>query len=58
LIGGRREKVAATTIYDQFLTTLNWPEGAAISCLLILAVVVIVVGWSRLLERRFSVGLS
>jgi putative spermidine/putrescine transport system permease protein len=50
--------VAATTIYDQFLTTLNWPEGAAISCLLILAVVVIVVGWNRLLERRFSAGLS
>jgi putative spermidine/putrescine transport system permease protein len=58
LIGGRREKVAATTIYDQFLTTLNWPEGAAISCLLILAVVVIVVGWNRLLERRFAAGLS
>ncbi|EKN01433.1 MULTISPECIES: ABC transporter permease [Acidocella] len=54
LIGGRREKVAATTIYDQFLTTLNWPEGAAIACLLIVAIMVIVFAWNRLLERRYA----
>jgi putative spermidine/putrescine transport system permease protein len=58
LIGGRREKVAATAIYDQFLTTLNWPQGAAIACLLILAIVVIVVAWNRLLERRYSGGAA
>lgn len=54
LIGGRRLKVAATAIYDEFLTTLNWPEGAAIACLLIVAIVTIVVAWNRLLERRYG----
>lgn len=54
LIGGRREKVAATAIYDEFLTTLNWPEGAAIACLLIVSIVVIVFAWNRLLEGRYG----
>jgi putative spermidine/putrescine transport system permease protein len=58
LIGGRREKVAATAIYDQFLTALNWPQGAAIACLLILAIIVIVVAWNRLLERRYAGGVA
>jgi putative spermidine/putrescine transport system permease protein len=58
IIGGRRLKVAATAIYDEFLTTLNWPEGAAIACLLILAVVVIVLAWNRLLERRYARGMA
>jgi putative spermidine/putrescine transport system permease protein len=58
LIGGRREKVAATAIYDEFLTTLNWPEGAAIACLLVVSVVVIVVAWNRLLERRYARGAA
>jgi putative spermidine/putrescine transport system permease protein len=58
LIGGRRQKVAATAIYDEFLTTLNWPEGAAIACLLIVAIVAIVVAWNRLLERRYGGGVA
>ncbi|MGY4327183.1 ABC-type spermidine/putrescine transport system permease subunit II [Bradyrhizobium sp. LB7.2] len=31
IIGGRRLKVAATLAYDEFLNTLNWPLGAAVS---------------------------
>lgn len=58
LIGGRRLKVAATAIYDEFLATLNWPQGAAIACLLVVAVIVIVVGWNRLVERRFASAAS
>ena len=56
LIGGRRLKVVATTIYDEFLVTLDWPQGAAIACLLVVAVVVIVMAWNRLVERRFAVA--
>jgi putative spermidine/putrescine transport system permease protein len=55
LIGGRRLKVAATAIYDEFLAFLNWPLGAAIATLLVASVVVIVLLWNRLVERRFAV---
>lgn len=54
LIGGQRQKVVATTIYNQFLSTLNWPVGAAIACLLIIAIMLIVYAWNRLLERRYA----
>ncbi|MCX4155408.1 MULTISPECIES: ABC transporter permease [Paraburkholderia] len=53
LIGGRRLKVVATAAYDEFLGTLNWPLGASIAMLLLIANVAIVMGCSRLTERRF-----
>ena len=53
LIGGRRLKVVATAAYDEFLGTLNWPLGASIAMLLLIANVAIVMGCSRLAERRF-----
>ncbi|TWA61808.1 putative spermidine/putrescine transport system permease protein [Azospirillum baldaniorum] len=54
IIGGRRLKVAATLAYDEFLNTLNWPLGAAIAILLLLANIVIIVGCNRLVERRYK----
>jgi putative spermidine/putrescine transport system permease protein len=54
IIGGRRLKVAATLAYDEFLNTLNWPLGAAVAVLLLVALVLIVVGASRLVERRYA----
>jgi putative spermidine/putrescine transport system permease protein len=54
IIGGRRLKVAATLAYDEFLNTLNWPLGAAVACLLLLALVAITVGSNRLIERRYA----
>ena len=54
LIGGRRLKVVATAAYDEFLGTLNWPLGASIAVLLLIANVAIVMGCSRLAERRFQ----
>ncbi|SEF82703.1 ABC transporter permease [Bosea lathyri] len=54
IIGGRRLKVAATLAYDEFLNTLNWPLGAAVASLLLLALVAITVGSNRLIERRYS----
>ena len=54
IIGGRRLKVASTLAYDEFLNTLNWPLGAAVAVLLLVALVAIVVGSSRLIERRYA----
>src|SRR6266852_5025484 len=54
IISGRRLKVAATLAYDEFLNTLNWPLGAAVAVLLLLALVVIVVGANALIERRYA----
>ncbi|NTJ45336.1 ABC transporter permease [Agrobacterium larrymoorei] len=54
IIGGRRLKVAATLAYDEFLNTLNWPLGAAVAVLLLIGIVFIVVGWNRLVERRYA----
>ncbi|MCU4182488.1 ABC transporter permease [Bosea sp. BH3] len=54
IIGGRRLKVAATLAYDEFLNTLNWPLGAAVAVLLLVALVLIIVGSNRLVERRYA----
>lgn len=54
IIGGRRLKVAATLAYDEFLNTLNWPLGAAVATLLLVALVLIVVGSNALIERRYA----
>jgi putative spermidine/putrescine transport system permease protein len=54
IIGGRRLKVAATLAYDEFLNTLNWPLGAAVAVLLLIALVLIIVGSNRIVERRYA----
>jgi len=54
IIGGRRLKVVATTAYDEYLNTLNWPLGAAIAILLLLANVLVIMSYNRLIERRYA----
>lgn len=54
IIGGRRLKVASTLAYDEFLNTLNWPLGAAVATLLLVALVAIILGCNRLVERRYA----
>jgi putative spermidine/putrescine transport system permease protein len=54
IIGGRRLKVVATLAYDEFLNTLNWPLGAAIAVLLLVAIVVITLICSNRLEHRYA----
>jgi len=54
IIGGRRVKVVATATYDEFLNSLNWPLGAAMAVLLLIAIVLVVVGCNRLVERHFK----
>ena len=54
IIGGRRLKVVATAAYDEYLSTLNWPLGAAIAILLLVANIAIIVSYNKLIERRFA----
>ena len=54
LLGGRRLKVVATAAYDEFLSTLNWPLGAAIAMVLLVANVIVIAGCNRWVERRFK----
>ncbi|WP_159998451.1 ABC transporter permease [Roseomonas sp. 18066] len=51
MLGGKRLKVAASMTYTEFLSTLNWPLGAAIAVLLLLAILAATLLWSRLVER-------
>jgi putative spermidine/putrescine transport system permease protein len=46
--------VASTLAYDEFLNTLNWPLGAVVAVLLLVALILIVVGANRLVERRYT----
>jgi putative spermidine/putrescine transport system permease protein len=51
IIGGRRLKVVATLVYDDFLNTLNWPQGAAVALLLLALVTIITHFANRRLDR-------
>jgi len=54
ILGGRRVKVVATVVYDEFMNTLNWPLGAAIAMILLAAVLIIMISWNRLVEARLG----
>lgn len=54
ILGGRRVKVVSTTVYDEFLNTLNWPLGASIAMLLLVAVLLVLISYNRFVERRFA----
>ncbi len=58
LLGGRRLKMVATLVYDEFLTELNWPLGASIAMLLLLANVVIMMAYNRVIERSYRRSLG
>ena len=46
LLGGRRLKMVATVVYDQYLSELNWPMGATIAVVLLLAILLIMLSWN------------
>lgn len=48
IVGGRRLKVAATLVYDQFTGTLDWPLGATLAAYLLLVTLAILVLSNRL----------
>lgn len=54
ILGGRRLKVVATTAYDEYLNTLNWPLGAAIAVVLLIANVIVITAYNRYVERKYA----
>ena len=52
LLGGRRLKVAATLVYDEYMHELNWPMGAAIAILVLIANLAIMLAYHRAVEAR------
>ncbi len=52
LLGGRRLKMAATVVYDEYMSELNWPLGAAIAIIVLVANLAIMLGYNRLVETR------
>lgn len=53
ILGGRRLKIVSTVIYDEFLSYLNWPLGAALAFILLTFVLAMSLGANRYIERRF-----
>lgn len=51
MLGGPTYKVMATLIYDDFLQTLDWPAGAAMSFALTALTLAVIAVSSRLLKR-------
>ncbi|MDB5981871.1 MAG: potB, partial [Pseudomonas sp.] len=58
LLGGRRLKMVATVIYDQYLSELNWPMGATIAVVLLLINLLVMLTWNRLVEGRYKKTLG
>jgi len=58
LLGGRRLKMVATVVYDQYLSELNWPMGATIAVALLLVNLLVMLSWNRLVEGRYKKSLG
>jgi len=52
LLGGRRLKMAATLVYDEYMHELNWPLGAAIAIIVLVANLIIMLAYNRMIETR------
>jgi len=53
ILGSKRVRVVATVAYEQFLNTLNWPFGAAVTVLLLLLSLALLGIYARLVEGRY-----
>lgn len=53
LLGGRRVKMVATLIYDEYLHELNWPLGAAIALALLVVNLVVMLATNAILEGNY-----
>jgi putative spermidine/putrescine transport system permease protein len=58
LLGGRRLKMVATVVYDEYLHELNWPLGAAIALTLLAANLIVMLSYNRLVEGRYQKALG
>ena len=58
LLGGRRLKMVATVVYDEYLHELNWPLGATIALLLLLANLAVMLSYNRVVEGSYKKSLG
>ncbi|KFE46156.1 ABC transporter permease [Pseudomonas congelans] len=58
LLGGRRLKMVATVIYDQYLSELNWPMGATLAVALLLVNLLVMLSWNSMIEGRYKKTLG
>ncbi len=58
LLGGRRLKMVATVVYDEYMHELNWPFGAAVALVLLMANFVIMATYNRMVEGRYKKSLG
>lgn len=54
IIGGRRLKVVASSVYEEYRSTLNWPLGTAIAIVRLVATAPLLLSYNRLIERRYA----
>ena len=54
LLGGRRLKMVATLIYDEYLHELNWPLGAAIALALLIVNLAVMLSYNAVLESGYA----
>ncbi|MDH2329196.1 ABC transporter permease [Cereibacter sp. SYSU M97828] len=54
IIGGRQLKVAATATHDEFMSTMNWPLGAALAIVLLIVNAAVMLSYNRIVERRYA----
>ena len=50
--------MVATVVYDEFMNELNWPLGATIAILLLVANVIVMMGYNRIVERSYRRSLG
>lgn len=53
LLGGRRMKMVATLIYDEYLHELNWPLGAALALALLIVNLAVMLTYHSVLESNY-----
>ena len=58
MLGGKRIPVVSGAIYTEFLSTLNWPLGAALAVVLLAANLLLVLFYNTIMERRFVARLG
>jgi putative spermidine/putrescine transport system permease protein len=58
LLGGRRLKMVATVVYDEYLHELNWPLGATVALVLLAANLVVMLSLNRVVEGRYKKALG
>lgn len=58
LLGGRRLKMVATVVYDEYLHELNWPLGATVAIILLVANLAIMLTYNRAIESRYRKSLG